>query len=353
MRKLTVFSILALISCIPTLVHGYDIKEIGNTSVVSKGLCIFDWFKGPKGDRGEPGPQGPKGDKGDKGDSCEVPVTGFVYYVDSSYQSGFKESNGSIAAPFSTIQQALNAAKSSGRDPFEPTVIYVNPGSYEEDIVIQDLCRISIVALGPVEIGSRFGGDSGDCRLGNITWTISEQTAFDGFEPSLLISQAAQGVMGQNSSVAMNIYGGIHVYNRSQQLAHMSVSGVDLGCMFCVQGSVELDVLNSLFSGKVSGDGLILNKAQSSIFAEPLEIFSYGSIFQCALENGLEVQSMPIDFDAPVGIIQSVISGQFAGPDQSLIVDAYTNQCFVPGGIFGNEATISRGSKVVIGSYTP
>ncbi len=299
---------------------------------------IYQFFRGQKGDKGE---------KGDSGNDSVIQSTGFGYNIDSSYNNNM-QSTGSVIAPFSSIQAALNQA-ASDCNPFDPVTLYVQPGMYDEDITISNLYNVSIVVLGPAVLGSS-GDVASNAAPRGIYWQV-DSSAQDGDykRPSLVISQAIQGIMAEDNCNAFKITGNLSIINGSMMPANVVIRSHIMGT--CTgNGPICLYTTNSVFENGIQGNLLKLSFAEHTQFNGWLDIFSYGRIINSAILYGMQVQSSPDTSSMPFGISQSLFNNNFNGPDGSLIVDFYTNSCFADGGLFGMQGTIQSGSKIVVGA---
>lgn len=274
-----------------------------------------------------------------------APLTQY-FYVDANAKADVQD--GSIAKPFATIQAAIKAVPQAetSQDVQKVHIIAIAPGTYDEDLEIGPQKRITLLAMGPVNLG-QFSADmyqpeDSDVSR-NIIWTARGNDFFTGISDSLTILSADSGADSKTKSSyvsSFRISGDIIVQDATPQAPlpfaqKLRIQGEVFGSVYVDPTlSVDLHTKNAAIHGDVKGKRLVLQTAEATRFYSPLDLLYYQYINSSEIQNGMKVSLVPLDSDALVlrGMYATNLAGTFEGPARSLVLDPITNFWFVKNG---------------------
>ena len=282
-----------------------------------------------------------------------LPLTRTVF-VDRSYTGG--ASTGSIVAPFTTIQAAIDHVSGLALNK-QTWIILIAPDDYDEDLSIEGTNKqIALLGLGPWGLGTfngPAGGPTGTPR--NITWAVSGGNV-DGTQHALMIGQYQGPAMGLSTQVSSmsttQISGQVIVQDNvasggSTKTLLVDAQIFDLGAtgrsIDATQGTApsiggcNLWVFNSRLATSLhapptlGGPGGLLRWAERSRFSGLLNLGRYSRIESCQIEAGITIASATVDTQ-PSGIVATNFAGTFTGPAASCRIDGNTNFWFKANG---------------------
>jgi len=328
----------------------YEGSAFSSLNVLKKeNVSIFEKsHRGKRGKRGPIGPQGPRGPIGPPGKPglAVFPLSSTIF-VDGSTKFTNLSQDGSIARPYSTIQQAINAVPvaQNANDYRKVFTIIISSGVYDEDLVIQGNGKhIKLCALGPVTLGNATGPNfqpaAGDIAR-SITWNVTSGNDFGTQIPtnltiSSLVFPEQGGLLNEGYLSQFRITGSLNVSGNGA--GFLSFNG-ELFNNLNVTGfsSFDLYLFSSHIRGSVqaSNNNYILQIAKDSFFDGPIQIGSYGKISRSVIASGMQVSS-PLagqesaTIEAPIGIYATSLKGNFQGPAGSIfLLDAPSNYWFL------------------------
>jgi len=278
----------------------------------------------------------------------------FLRYVDPSYSGG--SSDGSIAAPYTTIQAAIDAVVAVAQNG-EWWGILIAPGDYDEDLSIEGTNKqIALLGLGPWGLGTFTGSaDAPVAPARNITWAVSGGNV-NGTQHALMIGQYQGPAMGLSTHASYmsstRISGQVIVQDNvlsggstktlilDAQVYDLNATGRSVDCTQGVAPSIggcNLWIFNSRLATSLhapptlGGAGGLLQWAERCRFGGLLNLGRYSRIESCQIEAGVTITSATVDTQ-PSGIVTSNFAGTFTGPASSCRLDGNTNFWFKANG---------------------
>lgn len=247
------------------------------------------------------------------------------FYADSSAPAG---GDGSNENPFSSLQDAVDAAESLGKETRK--VIYVSAGSaFDEDITITG-GLMEIMGLGPFTIGNALGTAFSSTTPRSLTYN-DDGALTNGIWPALTIATIMDDETSSTHTAYLNgcmISGDFNFnsgsFSHNLQLRNVKVQGdyIQTGV-----GGVQTYLRRCLIDNDFTTSSTILNIADSCQFDKLVNCTQYNRITQCEFRAGMTtggvIASLP-----PNGIYNTNFKGVFTGPAGSLLLDAATNYFF-------------------------
>ncbi len=221
---------------------------------------------GEKGERGERGPAGPKGDAGPAGPQG-VPGTPGTWNADAPIVTSYIVGPPDSAAPFTSIQAAIDKAVKDGASAASPAVVLIRPGSYRENIKLVSGVHMQGVVTGRSFAATVLGSvtaklaDGGTCSWNSVNINSSAGPALlceGDHSQQLFINQST---LFASNAAAINLSGAGSISARNVTL--QIINGGAEPALVCNGGSVlivdgllsasSLDVpaVQSAKSGKV------------------------------------------------------------------------------------------------------
>lgn len=337
---------------------------------------------GGGGGQGSPGVTGPVGPNG-------PPITN-VFFVDGGTGND-STGTGSVTQPFKTITAALNATPSTYGSALSSTYIYISPALYDEDLNITSQgTNISLIGFGGTwKLG--FVNSQGSKSVRNINWTIQDPS---GTVPSTVLAKYSLAI-GSVVDVGSNIFtvpknttgaiisGVINVIDNTAvgKLKELYVQGEILDAQFisnttgllttttattgnCINattgtassiGACNFYAWKSIFGSAISGtpvsggSGIHLALVDECEFYGFINIGNYTRIQNCSIQAGMTIINDTADFVlGPSGIINSELSGTFAGPVNSMRMDGNSYYWFIK-----NSCSLAGGATVTLQEAAP
>jgi hypothetical protein len=328
--------------------------------------------QGPQGDLGAPGPQGATGAPGAPGaqgpqgaaGGSGGPLTG-VLYVDLN--STAVTPDGSIGAPYATIQAAINAIPPANTaiETRRSWVVLIAPGSYDEDLTINGTHQhIALIGLGAWNLGTWLGANwAPSAPARSITWSVNAGP-IDSIRSQLVIGNDFGSGEGLSTHVA---YGtGCRISGQIIVLDNVATGGTtkelyvqadvfDVGAtgrsIDATGGTAPSIGRTNFYAWRsrfhtavygpptLGGPGLAVQMAERCRFDGLVTVNNYSRIQNCYVAGGMTITSDVAD-NQPSGIVNSNFAGTFTGPVNSLRLDGNTNYWFkLNGALLAGGAT--------------
>ena len=250
--------------------------------------------------------------------------------------------NGSIGAPFATIQKAhdwlVNNVASSVN-----AVITVNPGDYGEDLT---LTRPKTSITGPTHFNSRA------VRLSGAI-TVNSTTALDGVFNDVFTIQNM--VISSNQSTLLTL-GGTAAYTmhlQDVQLFSDEATTTLISCTNNVSGGIKLNLYTcNLLNQGSSTTSVVMNNCRYGDFRQTRIFGGTGAVLTITTSN-IVLESCNIQNGASgnVIVVNSAIGTQFnpiTAPTGSIALTA-GNTTFIGGSSSGNGINIAAGATAYLG----
>lgn len=196
---------------------------------------------GEKGERGERGPVGPKGDIGPAGPQG-TPGSPGTWNADAPIVTSYIVGPPDSAAPFTSIQAAIDKAVKDGASAASPVVVLIRPGSYRENINLVSGVHIQGVVNGRSFAATLLGSvtsklaDGGTCSWNSVNINSSSGPALlceGDHSQQLFINQST--LYASNAAV-INLSGAGSISARNVTL--QVINGGTEPALTCLGGSV-------------------------------------------------------------------------------------------------------------------
>lgn len=266
--------------------------------------------------------------------------------------------DGDPSTAFITIQGAIDAvpAPVSAITELQRNVIYVAPGSYDEDLVVPPSRRIALMALGPVTLGDGALPDGASTTPRNLTYQNDDATEFSNARPQLVVGTVWHGsesssthtafmtawdISGDLITVALGIATTHELHLHRVKVRGDFDSSADAGQLNIYEYNCFFDNLHNTPNG-------LLNIAESTEYDGLITLASWGRLELCQVQGGMTASAVNSNLP-PNGMYNTTFSGTYTGPAASLRIDAATNFMFkANGAALGGGAT-----KTIIGDLVP
>lgn len=282
-----------------------------------------------------------------------VPVYDRLLWVDGLYTGN--DGNGSIAKPFATIQDALDAipAPASAAEELTRYTILVAPGCYDEDLSIPPSRRIAILGLGPITLGDGAGQYFASTTPRNITWHLNQTLEFSQARPTLILGTLVEA---ETSTTHPGYAGGFDI---SGNLVTIDDGGVwtthELHLYGVkIRGTVDLDANSCLvyarrghIVGALTGAEATLSVVESTQFDALITVKNICRLVLCEIKGGMTYTAVQ-NYLPPNGLYGCDLSGVYTSA-VNLPMDGVTNYWFKTRG-----ASFAGGAgKAIFDDLTP
>jgi hypothetical protein len=259
-------------------------------------------------------------------------------WVDPSFTG---TSDGSVAAPYTTIQAALTAigAPVNSADCKNQWTVLISPGCYDESLTVYGRRSVSLLGLGPWVLGDGANGNFASTTPRNITIQNDYSTWFS--EPirrKVLIGTICSPVMTGSTHIQYHhgvlVSGNITVTNVNNPVGSVNdcliLSGVR------VNGNIDYTSANVLPNFAFVNSyvlGTVSSSSTSTGFVYEITNSQVDGLITCAkinrvsfseLKGGVTIGSVDTATQPPCGFFCSQLTGTFTGPANSYRADGTT-----------------------------
>jgi hypothetical protein len=266
-----------------------------------------------------------------------------LLFVDGGTSVGVTEQEGSLLAPFSTIQAALDVIPTATNAAESRRVfgVVITPGDYDEDLSL-DIAgkRVLLLSWGPWGLGTFDTADwapSGTRR--NITISGAAAT-IDGIRTAFGIATLPE--IGQRYTTHQSYFTGARISGQILITATGGSIELDLEAEVFgttgASGGVSLDATANnpilqmyLYKGRwrgqiLGGTNSQFQHASETRFNGLVSVGAYSLIDRCRIDGGFTVAAAGAAGLQPQGFLNSVFTGgTFTGPAGSLRLDVFTD----------------------------
>jgi hypothetical protein len=308
----------------------------GNTGL--RGATGPQGEEGKRGSRGAKGATGPQGITGPAGATGPGGPTGIVspltqtIFVDVNTTSTIQD--GSIVNPYSSIQAAVNTIPpgTTEADKRRSFTIFVASGLYPENgnlIINSNNNQIDLVALGSVYLVQSLTPATVSTNI-TVNFTATT-TPLSGVGDTVSFSSVNNNffspLIGTPFQFGQFVLSGTLFINDTSvpatpinEVSYKGLAGLASAPGFLGidgTGSTKQHVLslnNMYVGGQINSPQAILN-ARDSLFADLVNVLSYGIINHSTIAQGMTISQLPLALTGPAsGFYFSNLNGLFSGP---------------------------------------